>query len=104
MINISEDIHSLTEFKKNTNEFISDLKKTGRPTVLTVNGRAEIVVMGAAAYQKIQEQLEFEETILEVNNSLKDFEAGKFSLAKDVFDDLKQRINKSKKIAKAIRK
>ena len=104
MINITEDIHSLTEFKKNTNEFISDLKKTGRPTVLTVNGRAEIVVMGAATYQKIQEQLEFEETILEVNNSLKDFETGKFSLAKDVFDDLKQRINKPKKIAKVIRK
>ncbi len=104
MINITEDIHSLTEFKKNTNEFISDLKKTGRPTVLTVNGRAEIVVMGAATYQKIQEQLEFEETILQVNNSLKDFEAGEFSLAKDVFDDLKQRINKPKKIAKVIRK
>ncbi len=98
MINISKDIHSLTEFKKNTNEFISDLKKTGRPTVLTVNDRAEIVVMGAAAYQKIQEQLEFEETILEVNNSLKDFEAGKFFLVKDVFDDLKQRINKPKKL------
>lgn len=100
MINITEDIHSLTEFKKNTNEFISDLRKTGRPTILTVNGRAEIVVMDAATYQKIQEQMEFEETILEVNDSLKDFEAGKFSLAKEVFDDLKQRINKSKKTGK----
>jgi prevent-host-death family protein len=97
MINITEDIHSLTEFKKNTNGFISDLKKTGRPTILTVNGRAEIVVIAAAAYQKIQEQLEFEETISEVNNSLKDFKAGKFSLAKDVLNDLKREINKPNK-------
>lgn len=100
MINITEDIHSLTDFKKNTTEFISDLKKTGRPTVLTVNGRAEIVVMGAAAYQKIQEQLAFEKTILEINSSLEDFKAEKFSLAKDVFDDLKKRINKPKKLSK----
>ncbi len=98
MINITEDIHSLTEFKKNTNDFIFDLKKTGRPSVLTVNGRAELVVMDANAYQKIQQQLRFDDNILEINNSIKDFESGKFSSAKDVFDELRQRTNKPKKL------
>lgn len=102
MINITEDIHSLTDFKKNTNEFIQGLKKTGRPTVLTVNGRAEIVVIDAMAFQKIQDQLENDETVLEIKRSLKDFEAGKFASAKEVLNELKQRIPQSKKkLAKA---
>ncbi len=100
MINITEDIHSLTEFKKNTNNFIQDLKRTRRPTILTVNGKAEIVVIDATSFQKIQEQLQFEETILEVSKSLKDFEVGEFSSAKEVFDDLKLKITKPKKMVR----
>lgn len=96
MINITQDIHSLTDFKKNTADFICALKKTGRPTILTVNGKAEIVVIDAAAYQKMQEQLEFEATILEIDQSFKDFESNKSSSAKKVFSDLKARVTKSK--------
>ncbi|NBV06557.1 MAG: type II toxin-antitoxin system Phd/YefM family antitoxin [Proteobacteria bacterium] len=98
MINITEDIHSLTEFKKNTNDFITDLKRTKRPSILTVNGKAELVVMDAASYQKIQEHLGYEETLLEINQSLRDFDSGKFSSATEVFSDLKHRIDKSKNV------
>jgi prevent-host-death family protein len=96
MINISEDIDSLTEFKKNTNHFILNLKKTGRPTVLTVNGKAELVVIGAAAYQKMQEQLELEATVSKINQSLKDFESGNFSSTQVVKKNLKKRIAQTK--------
>ena len=97
MLNITQDIHSLTEFKKNTGHFINGLKKTGRPTVLTVNGRAKIVVMDAAAYQQIQDQMELQNDILAINNSLKDFENGDFLEADDVFAELKNRIGKPQK-------
>ena len=97
MINISEDIHSLTEFKKNTNKFIYGLRKTGRPGILTINGKAELVIMDVTVFQKIQEQLEFEETILEISNSLKDFESGNFLPAKNVFDNLRKKLPKPKK-------
>jgi prevent-host-death family protein len=97
MIDITQDIHSLTDFKKNTNHFIEDIKKNGRPTILTVNGKAELVVMDAASYQKIQEQLQFEKTIFEINSGLKDFDSGKFSSATEVFSELKRRIIKPKK-------
>ncbi len=96
MINITQDIHPLTEFKKNTNEFIVDLKKTKRPAILTVHGKAELVIMDAAVFQKLQEKLEFENTITEINNSLAEFESKKFSSAKNTFANLKKRINKSK--------
>jgi prevent-host-death family protein len=45
MINISQDIHSLTAFKRNTSGLMKRLKRTRRPLVLTVKGKAEAVVM-----------------------------------------------------------
>ena len=58
MLDLSRDIHSLTDFKKNTSVFIDQLKQTGEPVVLTINGKAELVVQDAAAYQKLREMAE----------------------------------------------
>ena len=55
MLDISRDIQSLTDFKKNTSEFVNQMKQTGEPVVLTINGEAELVVQDAAAYQKLRE-------------------------------------------------
>jgi PHD/YefM family antitoxin component YafN of YafNO toxin-antitoxin module len=54
----SEDITSLTDFAKNTKAHIERLKRTGRPELLTVNGKAEVVVQSATAYQLLIESLE----------------------------------------------
>ena len=53
-----EDIGSLTEFQRNAQAHLKRLKRTGRPELLTVNGRAEVVVQSASAYQKLIESLE----------------------------------------------
>ena len=52
MIHI-EDIYSLTEFQRNAKAYVKSLKETGRPQVLTVNGRAEVVVQDAKSYQQM---------------------------------------------------
>lgn len=52
------DIFSLSDFQRTTREHIRRLRETGRPEVLTVNGRAELVVYDAAAYQEIADRLE----------------------------------------------
>ena len=52
-VSISEDIHSITDLKKNTASIIKKVKSTGRPTILTVNGKAEAVLLDAREYQKI---------------------------------------------------
>ncbi len=46
------DIRSLTDFQRNTKAHLRRLKSTGRPEVLTVNGRAELIVQDAAAYEE----------------------------------------------------
>jgi PHD/YefM family antitoxin component YafN of YafNO toxin-antitoxin module len=53
-----EDIGSLTDFARNIKAHLKRLKKTGRPELLTVNGKAEVVVQNASAYQLLIESLE----------------------------------------------
>jgi prevent-host-death family protein len=57
MLNIEQDIHPLSDFKRKTGELIQRLKKTGRPVVLTLNGRPEVVVQTASAYQTLLDRL-----------------------------------------------
>jgi prevent-host-death family protein len=59
-----EDILSLTEFHRHSRKHIEHLRATGRPQVLTVNGRAEIVVQDASAYQGLLEKLRQTEALL----------------------------------------
>ena len=53
-----EDIRSLTDFARHARAHLDRLRKTGRPELLTVNGKAEVVVQNAAAYQRLIELLE----------------------------------------------
>ena len=52
------DIISLTDFQRNAKQHIVRLAKTGKAQVLTINGKAELVVQDAAAYQKLLNQAE----------------------------------------------
>jgi prevent-host-death family protein len=53
MLNITTDIQSLTTFRRSSGEFIRHLRKSKRPIVLTVNGKAAAVVQDAEAYQRL---------------------------------------------------
>lgn len=77
MLDISRDIHSLTDFKKKTSEFVDQLKRTGEPVVLTINGKAELVVQHAAAYQKLRQIAEEARVLEGIRKGLEDFHAGR---------------------------
>jgi prevent-host-death family protein len=53
MLNITKDIHSLTTFRRRSGDFMKQLKKSKRPVVLTVKGKAAAVVQDAEAYQRL---------------------------------------------------
>jgi prevent-host-death family protein len=48
----SEDIRSVTDLKRNTREILDHLHATGRPVILTVNGRADSVLLDVRVYEK----------------------------------------------------
>jgi prevent-host-death family protein len=46
-LNITEDKCPITDLRKNTHSVLDQIHKTKRPVVLTVNGKAEAVILGA---------------------------------------------------------
>lgn len=77
MLNIKRDIHSLSDFKRKTPEFVKQLERTGKPVILTMNGRAKIVVQGAESYQQMLEVLDRAEAIEAIRKGLESIEHGK---------------------------
>ena len=51
-ISPSEDIRSVTDLKRNTRDILDHLHATGRPVILTVNGRADSVLLDVRVYEK----------------------------------------------------
>lgn len=51
-LNPSEDIRSVTDLKRKTKEILSQIHRTKRPVVLTVNGKADAVLMDTKIYEK----------------------------------------------------
>ncbi len=66
----TRNIHSLTDFQRNTAGHIKRLKDSGLPEVLTVKGRAVLVVQAADAYQALLSKLELYESLALVARGL----------------------------------
>ena len=52
-----QNIHSLTDFKRNANAYIESIRSTKAPIVLTVNGEAAVVVQDAMVFQDLVDRL-----------------------------------------------
>jgi PHD/YefM family antitoxin component YafN of YafNO toxin-antitoxin module len=89
-MNLSRDIHSLTEFKLKTPDFVQQMKETGDPIVLTINGKAELVVQDAAAYQKLLEFAEQARVLEGIRRGLEDMRAGRGRPLEEAFEDLRR--------------
>src|SRR5437588_12562879 len=77
MINLTEGIDSLTNFKRNTPAFLDRLRESGQPMVLTINGEAKVVVQDAAAYQQLLELIDRLEAVEGIRRGLQEMKAGK---------------------------
>ena len=91
MINLSRDIQSLSTFKRNTNEMINQMKETGNPIVLTVNGKAELVVQDAAAYQQLLDTLEKLDTLIGIKKGLEDIATGNTQSLNQFIKEMQQK-------------
>jgi prevent-host-death family protein len=96
MIDLSQDIHSLSEFKRKTAEFMGRMKQSGHPVVLTINGKAELVVQDAASYQRLLELAERAEMMEFLRESREDIEAGRTEPALEALERLakKHKLNR----------
>ena len=91
MLNLETGIDSLTNFKRQSADYLERLHASGEPVVLTVNGKAQIVVQDAAAYQKLVEaaaKADRDETISAVREGLADVKAGRTKPARAALQTL----------------
>jgi prevent-host-death family protein len=77
-INVAEDILPIGEFKTHASAVLRRIRSTGRPVVVTQNGRAAAVVMSAEEYESLSQRAQF---IDRVNQGIAEADAG------HVFDD-----------------
>lgn len=85
------NIYSLTDFQRNTKEHLKRLKETGFPEVLTINGKAEIVVQDAESYQRLLDRVDRAEAIEGIRRGLESMKRGEGRPAEDVFEDLRKK-------------
>ena len=85
------DIHPLTDFIRKAKEHVGLLKKSGRPTILTVNGKAEIVVQDAEAYQALMDQVDRAQTLEGIRVGLEQMNAGQGHPAEKVLDEIRRK-------------
>jgi prevent-host-death family protein len=90
VLDLNRDIDSLSNFKRNTSEFLRQLKETGHPVVLTINGKAELVVQDTASYQKLIELAERAEAMESLRVSIEEMRAGKGIPAEEVLAEMRQ--------------
>ena len=81
MIDLRE-VRSVTEFQRNAKEYVGKIKGSKTPLVLTVNGRAELVVQDAASYQELLNRLEELETVTAIRVGLQDAKEGRVQPAR----------------------
>ena len=75
MIDLRE-VRSVTEFQRNIKDYVGRLKEKTTPLVLTINGRAEIVVQDAESYQVLLDRLERAETLAAIRQGMEQMGRG----------------------------
>jgi prevent-host-death family protein len=91
MLDITDDIESLTAFRRASGDFMKKLKKTKRPMVLTVNGRAAAVVQDAAAYQRLLDIAARADAEEGIRQGLEDAAHGRTRPAREVFETIRRK-------------
>lgn len=85
LLDLNKDIQSLTTFRRRSAAFLKQLKKSKRPVILTVKGKAAAVVQDAEAYQRLLDiaaRLDIDEGI---RQGLDDAKKGKGKPAREFF-------------------
>ena len=85
MSSLDPTVDTLGNFKRRTTAFLRQLHSTGAPLVLTVDGKAEVVVQDAEAYRRLVERaakVDEDETVEALRVGLADADSGRVKPAR----------------------
>ena len=91
MLDVTRDIRSLSDFKRNTNTYLDQMRDSGQPIILTVNGKAEMVVHDATSWQKLADRVEELEAVEGIRRGRADVEAGRITSLEQFESEFRER-------------
>jgi prevent-host-death family protein len=91
MLDITKDIQSLTTFRRQSGDFMRQLRRNKRPMVLTVRGKAAAIVQDAEAYQRLLDIAAQSDAEEGIRQGLDDVAHGRTRPAREVFDEIRRK-------------
>ena len=91
MLDITKDIQSLTTFRRRSGDFMKLLRKSKRPVVLTVKGKAAAVVQDAEAYQRLLDAAALASAEEGIRQGLEDSRSRRTRPTRQFFDQFEAR-------------
>ncbi len=88
----AREIHPLTDFLRNHKAHVARLKETQAPELLTVNGKAEVVVQDAESYQLLLNRLHHLETLAAIAEGIASAERGELKPAAQVLAEMQAKL------------
>jgi PHD/YefM family antitoxin component YafN of YafNO toxin-antitoxin module len=94
-MNPRPDSHTLTDFTKHSPDFVRQLRETGEPIALTIDGKGALVVQDAESYQKLCDQVEGARVIAGIRSGLEEMRSGQGRPAEEVFEEIRREFSLS---------
>lgn len=94
MLDIRNGIRSLSDFKQNSADILKYIKKTHSPAILTINGKAEAVLLDPDSYQEMMNKISSLETANKIKTALVEMENEEGIPAQKAFQKLRKKITK----------
>jgi prevent-host-death family protein len=85
---VTEDIRSVSELKRDTKKIFRQLHETGRPVVVTVKGKPDVVLLDAAVYEKRLAEANLHRLLAEGEA---DIRAGRVRAAREAIEEISRR-------------
>ncbi len=89
----TRDIYPVSDFNRKPAEHIKRLQETRRPEVLTVNGKAAVVLLAPATFDTLTQQAKLSQTLDRMNLANRQFEEGDGHSVSDVFAKIRESAN-----------
>lgn len=91
-LEIATETQTLAEFTEHAERLIEQVRRTGKPIVLTVNGEAAIVVQDPESFRHLTDSREYHETVEALRPALADMDhPDRWIDSKDAFDLIRDR-------------
>ena len=91
-MDITRDMQTVSQFKRNAAKLVKQIQQTKQPLVLTVNGKAAVVLQDVESYQVLAAQREYYLTVAAINEALTEFDDRKnWPTREEVFTNLRKK-------------